>query len=316
MARVVAVALAAAPGPARAADPSKAALATARDLFSRAERDEDRGQWAAAVETLRRAGAVKMTPGIRFHIALCEEKMGQLTAALLDYSEAEAAARSEGNGEVLDAIAEPLGALRARVPTLTVTLPAGVAGVEVSLDGVPLPSGVVGTKIPVDVGSHVVDSHAEGFPPFSATVVVSEKDASSVEVRFPPAPLPATSPPPERAPGAATREPPPRVSSGKGAAIAATVGAVALVGLGAGAFVIAGSKQSSGEVQCATLVACDGLKAGVRTWDALALGAWIAGAGVGALSVYLWARPGKGPEKKVTAELRVGAGWLDLAGAF
>src|SRR5580658_4739305 len=99
------LALLAAPLTSLAAEPSKTDLAVARELFSRAERDEDRGLWADAVEKLRRAGSVKMTPGIRFHIALCEEKQGQLAEALGDYVTAEAAARTEGNKDVLEATA-------------------------------------------------------------------------------------------------------------------------------------------------------------------------------------------------------------------
>src|SRR5271156_1025964 len=136
------LALASAPIAAIAVEPSKTELAAARDLFSRAERDEDAGRWTDALDKLRRAGTVKMTPGIRFHIALCEEKLGQLVAALADYAAADAAARSEGNKDVLDAIGDPLAALRARVPTITITLAADARGMEVTLDGLPLASGL------------------------------------------------------------------------------------------------------------------------------------------------------------------------------
>jgi hypothetical protein len=70
-----------APTTSRAAEPTKTELAAARDLFARAERDEDGGRWGDALDKLRRASSVKMTPGIRFHIALCEENLGQLVAA-------------------------------------------------------------------------------------------------------------------------------------------------------------------------------------------------------------------------------------------
>ncbi len=57
---------------------------------------------------IRRAGAVKLTPGLRFHIALCEERLGQLVAALDGYAAAQVAARAEDNHEVLDLVAEPI----------------------------------------------------------------------------------------------------------------------------------------------------------------------------------------------------------------
>ena len=73
------------------ADPTPGELAAARELFARAEKDEDAGRWAEALDKVRRASSVKMTAGLRFHIALCEEKLGQLVAALADYTAAEEA---------------------------------------------------------------------------------------------------------------------------------------------------------------------------------------------------------------------------------
>jgi hypothetical protein len=309
------LAVLAAPLPSFSAEPSKTDIAAARDLFSRAERDEDRGLWADAVDKLRRAGSVKMTPGIRFHIALCEEKLGQLALALEDYATAEAAARSEGNKEVLEAIAESLAALRVRVPTVTVTLPTDAGDAKTTLDGVPLANELIGTAIPVDAGSHIVSARAVGRPPFSVTVSVNEKEALTVEVRFPSSTV--AKPFPAPGPSGGTPESSSRPSSShRAVAIATTAGAVAFVGFGTVGYFIAGMKQSSAETQCLTMPSCDSLKTGVRTWDALALGAWIAGAGVGALSIYLWTRPAKGAENPAATEIQIGPGSLRLAGQF
>jgi hypothetical protein len=311
----------AAPRPALAADPSRSELAAARDLFSRAERDEDAGRWADALDKLRRAGTVKMTPGIRFHVALCEEKLGQLVAALADYAAAEATARAEGNKDVLDAIADPIAALRARVPTLTITPPAGAKDAVVSLDGTPLAPGLLGTPIPVEAGVHTVQAQATGHPPFAMTVSVFEKQAAAVEVRMPvgaaaaggpvsgsPAPRPAEA---EPLGGAVAPSSAPRT-----AAIVASVGAASLVGFGLASYFIAGGQQSAAETACLTMVSCDGLRAGPRTWDALALGAWIAGGGVAAFSVYLWTRPATLRDGSAPSSLVIGPGAFRLEGQF
>jgi len=303
--------------PCFATEPSKSELAAARDLFSRAERDEDAGRWADALEKLRRAGTVKMTPGIRFHVALCEDKLGQLVAALADYTAAEAAARSEGNKDVLDAVSDPLAAIRGRIPTLTITPPADAKDAAVTLDGAPLASGLLGTPVPVDVGTHTVQAHAAGRPPFAMTVSVFERQAAAVEVRMPAAtpagPLGAPTVP-AQASGASpeARE----ASAPRTAAIVTSAGAAALVGFGVASYFVAGGKQSDAQAACLQLVSCDDLKGGVRTWDALALGAWIAGAGVGALSVYLWTRPSSSGEKPAQAALGVGPGSITLRGEF
>jgi hypothetical protein len=88
------------------------------------------------------------------------------------------------------------------------------------------------------------------------------------------------------------------------------------VGFGVAAYFVSGGKQSAAETACLEVVSCDNLKGGVRTWDALALTAWIAGAGVGALSIYLWTRPAGPSEKPAQAALRVGPGAILLRGEF
>jgi hypothetical protein len=315
-----------APTTSRAAEPTKTELAAARDLFARAERDEDGGRWGDALDKLRRASSVKMTPGIRFHIALCEENLGQLVAALGDYNAAETAARSEGNKEVLEIVADPLASLRVRIPYVTVVPPADAKNVEVTLDGGPLVAGLVGVPVPVEVGAHTVAARAPGRVPFSSSVTVAEKDKLTIEVRFPTPAAAGASLATAPTGGAAavtpapsaSAEPAPTRSSGplRVDALATTVGAVAIVGFGVGAYFVAGGKQSSAETVCATVPNCDNLKGGVQTWDALALGAWVVSAGVGALSVYLWTRPGSTSEAPAKGELRVGPGSLQFAGVF
>src|SRR4030095_11314931 len=66
--------------PARADD--KQELARARAQFQQATELEQAGNFAAAVQAFREVGQVRMTPQVRFHIAVCEEKLGRWVAAL------------------------------------------------------------------------------------------------------------------------------------------------------------------------------------------------------------------------------------------
>ena len=83
---------------------------------------------------------------------------------------------------------------------------------------------------------------------------------------------------------------PPRPAADHTQAIAATAGAILLVGGGIASFLVAGSAADAGVAQCAALAAptCDRNQTKVRAFDALALGGWIAGAGLGAVAVWLW----------------------------
>jgi len=288
---------------AHAGEPTAAEIATARELFAQAEKDEDAGQWAAALEKLRRAGSVKVTPGIRFHVALCEEQLGQLVAALGDYAAAEAQARDERSKDVLDALSEPMAALRARVP----------------LGGAPLASATWATAMPVEIGTHTIVAKARARATFWASVTTAEHEAKVVnvvlaaaEVSAPPLPAPAPAPAPEPSP--------PRT-----AAVLASLGGVVLVGAGVASFLVAGNKQSNAETQCKLVVSCDDLKGPIRTFDWLALGAWIGGAAAGAVAIVLWASPapvppgsapGEHPGSQPGAALLVGPGSLAVRASF
>ena len=324
------VLLAGVAGSAFAGDPTPGEIQAARELFAKAEAEEDAGHWSVALEKLRRAGSVKMTSGIRYHIALCEEKMGQLVAALSDYTGADQAARDEKNREVQDAVAEPLRALRARVPTLTINVPEAV-GAELLLDGKAVPVGLWGVATPVEPGqAHTVEAKATGKQTFSTQVTLKERDAQAVDVRWVdgpktgPAPTGGDVKPP---PGGGDVKPPPAggdvappsdgtTSHSRAPAVVATVAAVGLLGFGVAAFLVAGSQQDDLRLQCATLAPaqCDELKGPTRTWDALSLTGFVLGAGLGVVAVVLWAQPSGAP--KSNAALVMGPGSIGLRGSF
>jgi len=312
---------------AHADSPAPGSLAEARALFAAAVADEQAGRWSDALVKIRRASAVKLTPGLRFHIALCDEKLGHLLAARDEYAAAEAAAQAESNREVLDLVIEPLASLKVRIPTITVNLPArfahGGAGTEVRIDGSIIAATSVGAAVPVDVGSHTIQAHAPGQTPYAMTLTVVERQAATIDIQFLPLEMPGTlaaivAPAPQ-APPAAT----PRATSADTTAphrshtlaIAATAGGVVLLAGGIGAYAIAGSDQSDYQSACSGKPSppCGNATA-VRAWDAVALGAWIAAAGAEVVAVVLWASP----EKKDSphAELRGGPGTLSLVGTF
>ncbi|CAN5485828.1 hypothetical protein BH09MYX1_BH09MYX1_54390 [soil metagenome] len=293
-----------------AADPTPTELQGARDLFGKAVADEDAGLWKEALDKMKRAGSVKMTPGIRFHIALAEEHIGgQLVAALADYTAADQAARAENSKEVVDLVAEPLKSLRARIPTLTITAPEGI-GTEVVLDGKALPSGLIGIAVPVEPGQpHTVEARAPGKLPFSTQITLREKEGKSVDVHFVDAPKGTEVTDPKPPPGTAPKPPPhdapltPEPSSGRSYAtpIALTALTVGTLAFGFVSFFVAGGKADDLRATCPTVptAPCDDLRPPVRTWDALALGGFIAAGALAIVSVVLWAQPGETAPAKV-----------------
>lgn len=317
-----------------AADPSPTELREARELFAKAEKDEKAGDWSAALEKLRRIAQIKVTPGVRFHLALAEEKTGQLVAALADYAIAEKQATDEKNRDVLAALREPIAALQARVPRLIVKAPPDVRGLEISVDGKLLAPGLYAAEMPVDPGAHVVEAKASGRRAFTRTVTAQERDVATVDVVLEEEPRAGTAPGPapvdtrpSTTPTTTPGTPPASVPRDKAAlgesktgAIVATVAAVAFVGAGVGAYLVADGKQSDGRAQCQALTtqtACDDLRGPVRTWDTIALAAWVGGAALATVAIVLWAKPtSSGGGASTSGRVFVGAGAAGLAGTF
>jgi hypothetical protein len=316
-------------GTARAA-PTEAELRAARQLFLDAEKDEDAARWADALEKMRRVADVRRTPGVRYHIALCQEHLGQLAAALDGYTTAESEARAENAQDVLRVVGKQLADLGPRVPRLTLRLAPEVQGETVKLDDAPVAPAVLGKAVPVDPGVHKVDASAPGRTGWSTTVTLHERDVVVIDVSpgdvatpasapapaSVPVPAPAPAPAPASAPAPA---PAPDTAPSHTAALLATGGAVLLAAGGVGAFILAGNAHSDGVAQCAQLAstaadACDGSKNTVRAWDSTAAGAWIGAAAVGTVAVLLWAAPSTPSAPR--ARLRLGPAAAALEGSF
>jgi hypothetical protein len=282
-----------------ATEPTPSELQAARDLFAKAQKDEEAGDWSAALEKLRRVATVKMTPGVRLHIAVCEDKLGRLVAALADYTAAESLAKQQNNTEVLEAVSEPLAKMKVRVPMLTVTVPSDAQNVEVVLDGRKLAPGVIGVAMPIDPGPHRIEAKALGKKMFIATPSAKERDSITIDVRFEPAPMAVEQPGGSKVVLARLAQPsdetapPPDDEPARGRsvvpAILTTTAAVGLGAFGIGAYAAADAAYGDLKTACAMSTTCPADKKDpVHAWDAVAISAWIGAGVVAGVAVVLW----------------------------
>jgi hypothetical protein len=178
-----------------AAGPSADALKRARESFGQALALQTAGDWAGALTLLKEVAAVKSTPQVRFNMALCEEKLGRLVAALGDYELAAADARAEQAEQVAEEVEGRLESLRQRIPKITIRRGAGAEAAEVAVDGVSVGDQVIGTPMPTDPGPHTIDAKAPGFKLFRKSVRLAEQQAETVEITLEPEPVvPTTGP--------------------------------------------------------------------------------------------------------------------------
>jgi hypothetical protein len=230
LAVVLSLALAATgvPSIARAAEPSAAELAAARELFAKGVALEESHQWSEALDQFRKVAAVKVTAAVRFHLGLCLENTGKLVDALNEFNRAEAAA-TPGDPDaalIVEKSKKHLSELEARIPRVVVVAPSDAHDVEVLLDAAPVAPSLYGTGIPVDPGAHVVRARAPRRLSFERSFDASEHASTTIEIVLPEDP----NAPPETTGTSSTSA----ASHGPGAWpwIVGGVGVVALAGAG------------------------------------------------------------------------------------
>jgi len=181
-----------------AAEPTPSEISVARRLFHDGKAAEDAGEYRAAAEKFRQAASIKDTPGIRFHLARCEEQQGAFVEALVEYDRA----RELIDGGVKAADVEKLlpaarERVRAKVALLTLELPKGLHNVSVELDGRPLASSVLSQPMPLNPGKHRLSARSVGRSSFASEVELTAGEARQLVIELPEAPPPPA--PTERA---------------------------------------------------------------------------------------------------------------------
>ncbi|HTA90022.1 MAG TPA: hypothetical protein VK745_10615 [Polyangiaceae bacterium] len=173
------------PSAARAQGPADTdSIKLAREQFNQALSLQTGGDWAGALALLKEVAAVKPTPQVRFNIAICEERLGRLVAALGDYELAASDAQAEKSDQVGQEVDARLEALKARVPRVVVQRSDGADAATISLDGVSLGDSVLNVPLPADPGPHVVEAKALGFRPFKQAFRVAEQQTATIQVKL------------------------------------------------------------------------------------------------------------------------------------
>jgi hypothetical protein len=297
------------------ASPPPLDVQTARELFGKAEADEDAGRWEAALDKLREVATVRDTAGVRYHLALCEEQLGKLVAARTDYAAADVQAHVEQARDVLRVVEKKRADLEHRIARLTVRVLPDAADAVLSIDGQPA---TAGGSTPVDPGSHRVEVTAQGrATPAVVTLTLGEGEGRTIDVALPPPAIVEAQPPeppPEPRRGPRSPELPDRPSRTE--ALLAAGGALALAGGGFAAYAAADAAREQATRSCAQIASmsaasCDAYRVPVRAWDWTAIGAWAAAGAMATWAAVTWVRAPGAP-----ARLVVGAGSVQVTGGF
>jgi hypothetical protein len=294
------------------------AVANARETFTAAEKDEDAERWASALAKLRQVAAVRLTAGVRYHIALCEEQVGQLVQSLADYREAERQARADGARDVAKLVGPRIADVSSRVARVALRIVPPVEGTVATIDGQPCADATCSGEVPVDPGPHRIEARAPDRLPAVTNVTLTERETVAVDLVLQPAPAPT--PPPVAARLASPPASPRTVGPSHTASLLAGAGALALAAGGVVAFVAAGDDLTSATRACRALVtsapgACEGQRNTVRALDWTAAGAWAGAVGLATVAVLTWSPHHEGAPAPF-ASVRVGPRSIAIAGEF
>jgi hypothetical protein len=167
------------------ADPTAQELASARQTFAEGKELEKAADYAGALEKFKQVAQVRVTPQVRFHIALCEENLGKLVSALKGFELATEDARVAGSSaiEVLENAPKRAEALRQRVAHLRVDVKGRLTTSKLTLDNAPVTREKFGADQLVDPGKHVVLLvSAKGEPLFEKELQLGERAVQAVTV--------------------------------------------------------------------------------------------------------------------------------------
>jgi hypothetical protein len=167
------------------AEPSAAQIETAKRMFAEAAELEASEQWDQAILKLRQALTIKETPGLRFHLAYCEEQLGHLQTALIQYDRAsELFLLGNAAPDVAERIDPARASLRERIPTLELQILPKNAEASVRLDGIELSGEALTRPVPLDPGGHTLDVVADGFRDWTLKLQLKERDRKKVSVKL------------------------------------------------------------------------------------------------------------------------------------
>ncbi len=155
-----------------------------RHRFQEGLAQQAAGNWAQALTIFKEIAETLPTPQVRFNIAWCEEKLGQLVAALGDYQLAAADARAKDAPNVLAEAEASLKSLQQRVPRLKLRRGAGASSATIRLDGVRLGESALARPVPLDPGPHLIVATAPGYLKLEQEVRLSEGETETVVVEL------------------------------------------------------------------------------------------------------------------------------------
>ena len=136
--------------------------AAAEKLFQEGRTLMGDGKYADACPKLAESLRLDPAVGTALNLAECYEHVDKFASAWVTYRKAETMARRANQQERYTHAAARAEALEKSLSYITISVPSHPKGLAVTRDGEPVGEAAWGTAVPVDGGTHVVESSAPG----------------------------------------------------------------------------------------------------------------------------------------------------------
>jgi hypothetical protein len=130
------------------------------------------GRFAEACREFEESQRMEPALGTLLNLAICHERLGQMSLALREFREAEASAKVGRHSEVETLARERAEQIARELPTIEIRVDRATAsaGLSVRLDSLVLGAAEWGVPRPADPGRHVIEASAPGEPTFRREV--------------------------------------------------------------------------------------------------------------------------------------------------
>ena len=162
--------------------------AVAQTLYDEAMKDFQAGKFTDACPKLERVVAKVPTGiGAKVDLAACYEAAGRLASAYGAFITAEGAARAQGDTTRASAAGEKAAALKPRLATLSIEVPADVkaaAGFVLKRDGAVISDEELGLALSIDKGEHIISVAATNRATWEKKLTINDGDKTQLKVEL------------------------------------------------------------------------------------------------------------------------------------
>ena len=159
----------------------------AREWYAQGRALQAEERWGLASAKYRRALAIKETPGLRYLLGYCEERLDHLVEASLEYQRAaELIALGAQANDVAALLPHARARLKRTTPTLTIRLATASADARLRLDSSWGARESFGTPLAMNPGEHRLRIEASGYENFESALELEAGARVTLEVRLVP----------------------------------------------------------------------------------------------------------------------------------